>query len=688
MKRTILTFLLLFQIFAGNGLSSDNGQTKSSDLSRTPAKASLIEEYARFLIEHMAPPEQTLVSERDLTENIKYAVKARNLMPWGRSVPESIFVNYVLPYRISQEPLTSWRPYFFANLAPEVINQKSMRDAALRILDWFYKRVRYKPSDPRDLDPISLLKRGWGRCEEINIAVIAGMRSVAIPARPVWVPAWSHTDGNHGWVEVYLDDGRWHFVDPSSCSNKLDSAWFSPYIPMAPVVLTHALQDNSCIIYRETSFDQICNITNRYSSTVDLTVIPELSSKREREEIIVSVNVANGGRLRPVLSARTLPGKPTRFSLTPGTYIVSAAAPPSPPAYTCTRVTSDTRVIIPLDHLDHFSCALPTVETSQNLPTATAPSTCSNDQPFDKIRRVISKWLGEPEDSKLVIQLASAGPSAYELLLAMENLKEDDKKLFKKLLLAAPSKELIQANPDLLIDYMGHIKNIADPTIPDPIFESFLLNPRIFDEPVDWRYRELSSMVRQDGGNLMQDSLKIQKLIEGIKIKKCALFSPPMTPWEVLQSGLACSSRDINITAVALFRSAGHPALYMDYGGVVAVYDKEVWHSFNSGNPKSPLSPLNLVKLTLEISGNGKGCADSPPLEYMRDFCLVRWTGRDFLPVRNRDAALIWNKHDCSYTLTILPGTYDLSFVRKTPQGRIISIFRLRLQKDEKLKLS
>ena len=41
--------------------------------------------------------------------------------------------------------------------------------------------------------------------------VVNVMRSAGIPARPVYVPRWSHCDDNHAWVELWCD-GKWYFT--------------------------------------------------------------------------------------------------------------------------------------------------------------------------------------------------------------------------------------------------------------------------------------------------------------------------------------------------------------------------------------------------------------------------------------------------------------------------------------------
>ena len=68
---------------------------------------------AAFLIMNMPTVDLTSVDERTLQDNIDFAFRVKEEFPWGSGLSQELFLHYVLPHRISQEPLENWRPYFY-----------------------------------------------------------------------------------------------------------------------------------------------------------------------------------------------------------------------------------------------------------------------------------------------------------------------------------------------------------------------------------------------------------------------------------------------------------------------------------------------------------------------------------------------------------------------------------------------
>ena len=55
-------------------------------------------------------------------ENVDYAFKAREEMPWGKIVPEREFLHFVLPIRVNNENLDDSRKVFFEELKLSLIH--------------------------------------------------------------------------------------------------------------------------------------------------------------------------------------------------------------------------------------------------------------------------------------------------------------------------------------------------------------------------------------------------------------------------------------------------------------------------------------------------------------------------------------------------------------------------------------
>ena len=73
-----------------------------------------------FLIAYM--PERDLLELKAdfLLENAAYAYKAREQYPWAKAVPDSIFLNEVLPYVSLNEKREAWRKDFYERFSKYV----------------------------------------------------------------------------------------------------------------------------------------------------------------------------------------------------------------------------------------------------------------------------------------------------------------------------------------------------------------------------------------------------------------------------------------------------------------------------------------------------------------------------------------------------------------------------------------
>ena len=71
-------------------------------------------------------------------------------MPWPEKVSDELFLHYILPCRVTQEPLEPWRKYLFERVLPRIRHLDSMEDVALEINRWCKERFTCKPTQRRD----------------------------------------------------------------------------------------------------------------------------------------------------------------------------------------------------------------------------------------------------------------------------------------------------------------------------------------------------------------------------------------------------------------------------------------------------------------------------------------------------------------------------------------------------------
>ena len=221
---------------------------------------------------------------------------------WKEPVPEDIFFNYVLYYRINNEAVEDCRRFFYDALRDR-INGKSMKKAALEVNTWCAEHVIYQSTDDRTASPLTVLKSSYGRCGEESTLLVTALRSVGIPARQVYTPRWAHCDDNHAWVEVWCD-GEWYYLGACEPEPVLNKGWFDNASGRAMLVDTKAYLpvEGEEVISREGQ-TLILNEVSRYAPSGYFTVT--VKDELPVAGVIVHFEVLNGSEFFPIASITT-----------------------------------------------------------------------------------------------------------------------------------------------------------------------------------------------------------------------------------------------------------------------------------------------------------------------------------------------------------------------------------------------
>ena len=203
---------------------------------------------------------------------VRYAFKAREEMPWGKDIPEDIFRHFVLVYRVNNENLDTARMVFYRELKDRV-KDLSMEDAALEVNHWCHEHVAYRASDSRTSAPLATMRTSLGRCGEESTFTVTALRAVGIPARQCYTPRWAHCDDNHAWVEVYVD-GEWKFMGACEPDPRLDMGWFS--VPSTRCMMVHTkafgkYKGDEEVVKRTSLYSEL-NLLSHYAPTRRVTV--------------------------------------------------------------------------------------------------------------------------------------------------------------------------------------------------------------------------------------------------------------------------------------------------------------------------------------------------------------------------------------------------------------------------------
>ena len=262
-------------------------------------------EWTDFLLYAMPDVDLVNFKSDDFIAYFDALKKNYNRVGWRNKIDDNLFYYYILPHRVSQEPLENFTAHYADTLYNLVKNTKNMRDAVFRINEWVFTKMKYEPTEQWDQNATTTIKRGIGRCEEMSILFIKALRTVCIPCRHTYTPWWPFTNSNHAWVEVWVD-GAWHSLGGGELTD-LDNVWFripSQRAAIIKSVVYGEMAEGKEIIDRKDNKVTIINSTPNYGDVVELNIqinknnIPVESAQ-------VSINVYNYSSLVPVGSKKT-----------------------------------------------------------------------------------------------------------------------------------------------------------------------------------------------------------------------------------------------------------------------------------------------------------------------------------------------------------------------------------------------
>ncbi len=160
-----------------------------------------------FLIRTMPDRDLRELKADLLLSNVRLAHRAWKESPWGSTISQAHFRQYILPLAHLNEKREDWRTGFFERFREKAWSfrdpieaTKWLNDTLNNTLNVHYHATkRPKP----DQSPSESIAAGYASCTGLSILLADVCRAVGIPARIVGVPLWTKIEGNHNWVEVW-----------------------------------------------------------------------------------------------------------------------------------------------------------------------------------------------------------------------------------------------------------------------------------------------------------------------------------------------------------------------------------------------------------------------------------------------------------------------------------------------------
>lgn len=213
--------------------------------------------------------------------------------PWNKDVSFDMFCNYVLPYRITTEPVSNWRKKYFETyfdrfkyLLHAQTNYTTKFGLYKELNKWFYGALYYPSTYLPEMPLDMLIKMRMGNCESNGKRNISQLRAVGIPTTMDYVPMWGNRSMNHSWCVIFVDDNK--FI-PYGLNEELGIHFFFRPNDKLPKVYRYTYKkqtsqaeycaDSSLVTIPELRNPCITDVTEQYTETSD--VIVKLDNERK-----------------------------------------------------------------------------------------------------------------------------------------------------------------------------------------------------------------------------------------------------------------------------------------------------------------------------------------------------------------------------------------------------------------------
>jgi transglutaminase-like putative cysteine protease len=616
--------------------------------------------------------------------NVDMSLRAQSESKWGKDIPEDVFLHYVLPCRINNENLDSFRLVYYNELMNRV-NGKDIREAALEINHWCHEKVIYQPSDDRTSAPMSTILSARGRCGEESTFTVAALRTVGIPARQVYTPRWAHTDDNHAWVEIWVN-GEWYYMGACEPEPVLDRGWFTEPARRAMLVHTKsfgAYYGDENAINKNKNYTDVNNLA-KYAITKKILVKVIDKDDIPVNDAQVEFQLYNYAEFYPLAVVPTDQYGISQFETGLGDLLIWAHKGDRFDFRKISVGETDT-IILKLDSKEFINSSF---DLDLDVPIIRSPLPVPSqklaEQNSERIirennirQKYVDSWMKPAEAKKLALRLKIDTARVMSIIArSMGNYKEISSFLSEtpdslhavaiSLLETLPDKDLRDIRRYILSD---HLRNTAIPfNISNEseykIFLEYILNPRIANELiVPWRHYFLTKLPSELVINGTRDpSLIIQYLNDNIKITNDEnYYQTPITPVGVCELKVSDTGSRA-ICFVAICRSLGIPSRLEPGRNVPQYFFDKRWNDVYFSDQIQPDQNKGYIKLL---------SADKNPVpEYYIHFTIARFEGG-----RYNTLQYDYNKKisDFKEELPLPPGNYMLVTGNRLNDIKILS---------------
>ena len=616
--------------------------------------------------------------------NIDMSLRAQSESKWGKDVPEDIFLHYVLPCRINNENLDSFRLTYYNELMTR-IKGKDIREAALEINHWCHEKVSYQPADDRTSAPMSTILSARGRCGEESTFTVAALRTVGIPARQVYTPRWAHIDDNHAWVEIWFK-GKWYYMGACEPEPVLDRGWFTEPARRAMLVHTKsfgAFRGNENAIKRNIYYTDVNNLA-KYAITKKIFVKVFDKDNVPLNDAQVEYQLYNYAEFYPLAIVPTNKDGVSQFETGLGDLMIWAHKGDNFDFKKISVGETDTLIL----KLDRKEMSDSRIDLDIDVPVIRSPLSGpsqeligQNSERINKENNIrqkyIDSWMSPAEAKTLALRLNIDTARIMRIIArSMGNYKEISSFLSAtpdslhdvaiSLLEILTDKDLRDIRGYILSD---HLRNTGLPLnvsgeSDNKVYLYYILNPRIANELlVPWRHYFLTKLPSELLINGSRNPLLIvQYLNDNLRIADDEnYYQTPITPVGVSELKVSDTGSRA-ICFIAICRSLGIPSRLEPGRNVPQYFFNKSWNDVYFSDQKPPDHNKGYLKLQ---SDNTK-----PAPEYYVHFTIARFEGGRYNTLEYDYNRKISDFRD---ELPLPPGHYMLVTGNRLSDSRILS---------------
>ena len=633
-----------------------------------------------FLLAYMPLSDMAVYEPDYLAANASTAIRSRNEMPWGETVPVDIFLNFVLPTRVNNENPDDFRTVCYTELKDRVQGLGAM-EAALEINRWCHEKVAYQAADSRTSSPLATMLSARGRCGEESTFTVSALRAVCIPARQVYTPRWAHTNDNHAWVEFWID-GAWHYLGACEPEPVPDRGWFTEPARRAMLVHTNAFGyygGDERVIRKERLFTEI-NTLGRYAETKELKVRVKDTSGKPVRGAMAGYLLYNYAEFYPLARLECDSSGECSLLTGFGTLLIWADVGErygfvlASPSDTIVEVTIDSE--FRTTPFTEFLLAPPVPEPFPGIDPEQVRINNKLLRRGDSIRQsYINTWMADisAEDiaheaglqAETVSRLLTSSMGNYRAVAGFIEGAGERAGLAIRILENISGKDLRDTPAAVLADHLANAPEPA-PGTDTALYDRYVLSPRISDELLSafrTAFRDLPSDLTESFRT--DPSSAVAWIDTAIVITDTENhYATPLIPAGVLRLRIADShSRDIFF--VALCRSLGIPSRLSPGMRRPQYHMAGEWHDVRfDGEPGSSETPAFITFI------NESRMDGSAEPEYHVNFTLALCENGRFSTI---DYGYGKKISDMTERIPLDPGTYMLTIGNRNDAGDVMT---------------